>query len=223
MKMPRDVHQVLYHGASPGRWSSKGATILQPEFNGGCFMTPNPGLASMYCADWQSRNDKVEFLRAVIDDFLEWGDVEEIYSNGLIIDGCDENSSPRIITPEEILESRSAVDISHYLVRRTVATVHHYPEGSVVFALRLKKGVIKFIDCKGNYFSEIPGDAVGINREKLSTDEVVLALRGQVDIIWFMNIIDPAHMTSEETQDVVYVYSRDQIIFHIESYGLDGW
>lgn len=213
---PRNVEQRLYHGASPGRWARKGASVLEPRFKGGCFLTPDPRLASMYCADWESRDDKVEFIQAVIDEVLELGDPEELVAHGFAEE--DEDGVIMMLqtaSAEHVLKTWSSFEISHYLVRRSVRTLHHYPSGAVMFPFQLKSDLIYFVDCKGHHFDDLPGEIAGLAGKRLSTDAVVAVLRGKVEVIWFMNLTDPAHSTAGEPGDTVYVYSPTHLIFHL--------
>jgi len=81
-------------GPTPGRWSRNGALLDDLSFLGGCFMTPNAHLASMYCADWQARQDKHAFIQLVIDEVFRLGDPEELLAHGFI-DGTEDDGYRR--------------------------------------------------------------------------------------------------------------------------------
>jgi len=211
-----DQTRVLYHGASPDRWRKRGADILYPDFIGGCFMTPDPQLASMYAADWMSREDHVTFLQHVIDECFSRGDEEELLANGLIED--DEEGWYRRTAAADarwVLQHWNSFQISHYLVARSVAAIHHYTEGAVVFPLRLTTWNVRIFDCEGNHFDHLPGRIFGLPADRVSVDEVVEGLRGAVDAIWLMNLTDPAHATRVVPADTVFVYDAANISFAI--------
>lgn len=183
---------------------------------GGCFLTPDPRLASMYCADWRSRDDKVEFLQAVIDEVFELGDPDELVAYGFAEENEDGGLTVlQTASAEHVLSTWSAFDISHYLVRPSARTLHNYPSGAVMFPLKLQSNVIHFVDCNGHHFDDLPGEIAGRGDERLSTDDVVAALRGEFEVIWFMNLTDPAHSTADVPGDVVYVYSSTHLIFQL--------
>ena len=216
MTIPRNVAQTLFHGASPGRWSRRSASVTEASFSGGCFMTPDPMLASMYCADWRSRDDKLEFLQAVIDEIIQLGDADELLSNGFVEE--DEEGDLKLLesaSAAHVLQTWSPLEISHHLVRPSVRSLHHYPTGAVIFPLRLRTDRIQFLDCRGHHFDDLPGEIVNEEGRYFTTDGLVDFLRGKTDAIWFMSLTDPAHSTAGEPGDTVYVYDPRHLSFHL--------
>ena len=212
----RDFEQTLYHGASPGRWARKKASLSELKFDAGCFLTPNPAIASMYCADWISRDAKMEFLQTAIEEVFLLGDPDELLAHGFVEvddDGCLRRLPTATAT--HVVETWSALEIAHHLVGRSVRSLHHYPSGAVIFPFRLTTRRVMLIDCKGHHFDDLPGGLAGIHRARVSTDDVVAAYKGQTDAIWFMDLTDPAHATSTSPDDTVYVYSPRHLEFKL--------
>lgn len=214
--LPRGLGTILYHGASPGRWSRRGENVEEPTFSGGCFMTPNPRLACLYAADWQSREDKHDFIQSVIDEVFALGDSEELLALGFIKGNEDDGfSRTKVANAKYVLKNWSKFNISHDLVAPSAQTHHHYPHGALVFPLNLRTADVRFFDCIGGHFDDLDGTVFGMDKPKVLTDEVVEFFRGKTAAIWFMNLTDPAHATRSVVSDTVFVYDPQHISFQL--------
>ena len=173
-------------------------------------------LASVYCADWRSRDDKLDFLQAVIDEIIQLGDPDELLCNGFAEE--DEEGELKLLesaSAAHVLRTWSSLDISHHLVRPSVRSLHHYPTGAVIFPLSLRTNRIRFLDCRGHHFDDLPGEIVDQEGCRFTTDDLVNFFRGKTDAIWFMSLTDPAHSTAGEPGDTVYVYNPRHLTFHL--------
>lgn len=208
------VRQVLLHGASPHRWARRGAAINLPRFVGGCFLTPNPYLASLYCRDWKARPDKRDFIQRTVDEVFALGDPEELLGLGLLVETEDGGyRRGAAASADHILAHWSDFEISHYLVRPSSHTLHDYPAGATVYPMQLRTRNVRFIDCEGNHFDDLPGRLIDAGEQRVSTDDVVKALRGQQDAVWFESLTDPVHATIDTPTDVVFVYDPRHMEF----------
>lgn len=219
-----ELPSLLYHGASPGRWARWGASIDTPSFDNGCYLTPNPAAACLYCADWSARPDRRAFIQHLIDDMFAIGDCDELMNCGFIRWRSDGFGHARTeqATADFVLTHWSAIQISHLLVQPYWAMRSHgygvgpndYPFGAAVFPMRLRTNRVLRIECGGRNYDDIPGDALGMPGARLRTDDAATLLRGQTDAIWFRNLVDLAHCDSVGAAGgTVFVYDPQHLEF----------
>lgn len=181
-------------------------------------MTPDSRLASMYAACWESRSreDQREFVRSLIAEMFANGDPEELLARGYIEGSEDEGfRRTKAANADYVMEHWSGFDVSHYLVRPSLASHHHYPDGAVVFPLNLRTEDVMFLNCDDRHFDDLDGAGFGMAVAKVSTNKVVEFFRGKTSAIWFMNLTDPTHVATVVPGDTVFVYDPRNVVFQL--------
>ena len=207
------LNQTLYHGASPGRWSRSGSTPEYPRFAAGCFLTSDPGVAALYCADWTARDDRLEYIQQLIEFEFADGDEEELEANDFIEMTSNGFRRTKTANADYLMKNWGTQLISHLLVGPNHWR-QMYPSGAVIFPMRLNTTRVTLLDCGGANWDAIPGAAINeANGGNLTTDEIVQKFAGKTDAVWFMNLTDLAHINGDKCADTVFVYSLQHVEF----------
>lgn len=209
------VPLVMYHGSAPGRWIQKGAT--RHTFEHGCFLSSHAGVASLYAADWSTREDKHEFIQELIRGEFELGDEENLESLGffdfLEKEGIGDQKMEAALA-DLVLAKWSNLEISHLLVRPNMHRAL-YPSGAIIFPMHVLARKIEIIDAKGANWDSVPYASTRFSVEAgvYSTNKLVELLRGAVDAVWIKDLTDIVHTTCEESADTMFVYDPSDLAF----------